>query len=57
MPRQVSNIKGNSLCWTEPKAINYLKTLWRECHTYFAFFDFVSVDEAKLDKPQYNWGL
>jgi pullulanase len=48
--------KGKFLALTEPKAINYLKTLGVNAIHILPSFDFASVDEAKLDKPQYNWG-
>lgn len=41
---------------TEPWAINYLKDLGVGAVHILPSFDYASVDETKLDKPQYNWG-
>ncbi len=48
--------KGKFLALTEPKAISYLRTLGVNAIHILPSFDFASVDETKLDVPQYNWG-
>ena len=48
--------KGKYLALTEPKAIEYLKKLGINAIHFQPCFDFASVDETKLDKPQFNWG-
>ena len=48
--------KGKFLALTEPKAINYLKSLGVNAMHILPSFDFASVDETRLDEPQYNWG-
>lgn len=41
---------------TEPKAIEHLKSLGVNAVHILPSFDYASVDETKLDTPQYNWG-
>lgn len=48
--------KGKYLALTEPKAINYLKDLGVNAIHILPSFDYASVDETQLDRPQYNWG-
>ncbi len=48
--------KGKFLALTEPKAINHLKKLGVNAVHILPSFDFATVDETRLDKPQYNWG-
>jgi pullulanase len=48
--------KGKFLALTEPKAINYLKELGVNAVHILPSFDYASVDETRLDTPQYNWG-
>ena len=48
--------KGKYLALTEPKAIEYLKRLGINVIHFQPCFDYASVDETKLDKPQFNWG-
>ncbi len=48
--------KGKYLALTEPKAIEYLKNLGINAIHFQPVFDYASVDETKLDKPQFNWG-
>lgn len=48
--------KGKFLALAEPKAINYLKRLGVNAIHILPSFDFASVDETRLDQPQYNWG-
>ncbi len=47
---------GKFLALTEPKAIEYLKDLGVTAVHILPSFDYASVDETKLDTPQYNWG-
>jgi pullulanase len=44
------------LALTEPKAIAHLKELGINAVHILPSFDYASVDETKLDQPQYNWG-
>ena len=48
--------KGKFLALTEPKAIDYLKSLGVNAIHILPSFDYASVDETRLDVPQYNWG-
>lgn len=48
--------KGKFLALTEPKAIEHLKSLGANAVHILPSFDYASVDETKLDTPQYNWG-
>ena len=48
--------KGKFLALTEEKAINHLRQLGINAVHILPSFDFASVDETRLDKPQYNWG-
>ena len=48
--------KGKYLALTEPKAIEYLKNLGVNAIHFQPVFDYASVDETKLDQPQFNWG-
>ena len=48
--------KGKYLALTEPKAIAYLKRLGVNAIHFQPLFDFASVDETRLDTPQFNWG-
>lgn len=48
--------KGKFLALTEPKAIEPLKNLGVNAVHILPSFDYASVDETKLDTPQYNWG-
>ncbi len=48
--------KGKFLALTEPKAIAHLKKLGVNAVHILPSFDFATVDETRLDKPQYNWG-
>ncbi len=47
---------GKYLALTEPKAIDYLKDLGVTAIHILPSFDYASVDEANLARPQYNWG-
>ncbi len=48
--------KGKFLSLTEPKAIDHLKTLGVNAIHILPSFDYASVDESRLNVPQYNWG-
>lgn len=48
--------KGKFLALTEPKAIDYLKRLGVNAVHILPSFDYASVDETRLNEPQYNWG-
>ena len=48
--------KGKFLALTEPQAINHLKELGINAVHLLPSFDYASVDETRLDTPQYNWG-
>ena len=48
--------KGKFLALAEPKAIEYLRRLGVNAVHILPSFDYASVDETKLDRPQFNWG-
>ncbi len=48
--------KGKYLALTEPRAIAYLKSLGINAIHFQPFFDYASVDETQLHRPQFNWG-
>ena len=48
--------KGKFLALTEQKAIDHLKKLGVSAVHILPSFDYASVDETRLDTPQYNWG-
>ena len=48
--------KGKFLALTEPRAIKHLKALGVNAVHILPSFDYASVDETRLDEPQYNWG-
>ncbi len=48
--------KGKFLALTEPHAVNHLKELGINAVHILPSFDYASVDETRLDEPQYNWG-
>lgn len=48
--------KGKFLALAEQKAVSHLKALGVNAVHVLPSFDFASIDEAKYDKPQYNWG-
>ena len=54
--RESTKYPGKFLAITEPWAISYLKDLGVGAVHILPSFDYASVDETKLDKPQYNWG-
>ncbi len=47
---------GKFLALTEPWAIDHLKALGVNAVHILPSYDFGSVDETRLDQPQYNWG-
>ena len=54
--REDAQYKGKFLALTEPWAIDHLKTLGVNAIHILPSYDYGSVDETKLDTPQYNWG-
>lgn len=54
--RMGTKYPGKFLALTEPWAIDYLKDLGVGAVHILPSFDYASVDETKLDQPQYNWG-
>ncbi|MBQ7514622.1 MAG: type I pullulanase [Prevotella sp.] len=48
--------KGKFLALTEPRAINHLKELGVNAIHILPSYDYGSVDETRLNVPQYNWG-
>lgn len=48
--------KGKFLALTEPKAIAHLKKLGVNAIHILPSYDYASVDETRLNEPQYNWG-
>ena len=48
--------KGKFLALTETRAIAHLKELGVNAVHILPSFDYASVDETRLDEPQYNWG-
>ena len=48
--------KGKFLALTEQKAIDHLKRLGVNAVHILPSYDYASVDETRLDTPQYNWG-
>ena len=55
-PSSGINNKGKFLALTEQKAIDHLKKLGVNAVHILPSYDYASVDETKLDTPQYNWG-
>lgn len=47
---------GKFLALTEPWAINHLKELGITAVHILPSYDYGSVDETRLNEPQYNWG-
>ena len=48
--------KGKFLALTEPWAIDHLRELGVNAVHILPSYDYGSVDETRLDEPQYNWG-
>ena len=55
-PSSGINHKGKFLALTGEKAIRHLKELGINAVHLLPSFDYGSVDETKLNVPQYNWG-
>lgn len=49
-------VRGKYLALAEPKSIAHLKALGVNAVHILPSFDYASVDETRLDEPQYNWG-
>ena len=54
--REDAQYKGKFLALTEPWAIDHLRELGVNAIHILPSYDYGSVDETKLDTPQYNWG-
>ena len=54
--RQDAQHPGKFLALTEPWAIEHLKQLGINAVHILPSYDYGSVDETKLNTPQYNWG-
>ena len=54
--RQDAQNPGKFLALTEPWAIEHLKTLGVNAVHILPSYDYGSVDETRLNEPQYNWG-
>ena len=48
--------KGKFLALTEPRAIQHLKELGVNAIHILPSYDYGSIDETRLNVPQYNWG-
>lgn len=55
-PTSGMQYKGKYLALTEPRAIAYLKSLGINAIHFQPLFDYASVDETQLHRPQFNWG-
>ena len=54
--RKDARYPGKFLALTEPWAISHLKALGVNAVHILPSYDYGSVDETRLDQPQYNWG-
>ena len=54
--RKDAKYPGKYLALTEPWAISHLKELGVNAVHLLPSYDYGSVDETQLDRPQYNWG-
>ena len=54
--RKDAKYPGKFLALTEPWAIDHLKALGINAIHILPSYDYGSVDETRLDSPQYNWG-
>jgi pullulanase len=54
--RRDAKYPGKFLALTEPWAIDHLKELGVNAIHILPSYDYGSVDETRLDTPQYNWG-
>ncbi len=56
MARQDARYPGKFLALTEPWAVKHLKSLGINAIHILPSYDYGSVDELRLNEPQYNWG-
>ena len=54
--REEAKYPGKFLALTEPWAIDHLKALGVNAIHILPSYDYGSVDETRLNEPQYNWG-
>ena len=54
--KQPARYPGKFLALTEPWAIDYLTRLGVNAVHILPSFDYASVNEQQLERPQYNWG-
>ncbi len=54
--RKDARYPGKFMALTEPWAIEHLKSLGITAIHLLPSFDYASVDEEHLDRPQFNWG-
>lgn len=54
--RQDAQHRGKFLALTEPWAIKHLQELGVNAIHILPSYDFGSIDETRLEEPQYNWG-
>lgn len=54
--RKEARYPGKFMVLTEPWAIEHLKSLGITAIHLLPSFDYASVDEEHLDRPQFNWG-
>lgn len=54
--RKEARYPGKFMALTEPWAIEHLKSLGITAIHLLPSFDYASVDEEHLDRPQFNWG-
>ena len=54
--RPEAQYKGKFMALTEPWAIDHLKELGVNAVHILPSYDYGSVDETRLNEPQYNWG-
>lgn len=54
--RKEARYPGKFMALTEPWAIEHLKSLGITAIHLLPSFDYTSVDEEHLDRPQFNWG-
>ena len=54
--RTDARFPGKFMALTEPWAIDHLKTLGVKAVHILPSYDYGSVDETRLNEPQYNWG-
>lgn len=55
-PTSGAENKGKFLALTEPRSIQHLRELGVNAVHILPSFDYASVDETRLNEPQYNWG-